>query len=242
MFARIDFIARNALLLVGASLVLVGCATNDLPIATTQSVGDRIKPSEDRLARLEASAAADKTRLDQLTGRVDEQGKQLAEQGRQLTEQGRQLAQTTATAARALEAGTVAGQKANEVDGRVTRSLANRFKRTPVAEFNVAFDSGKSVIPDEAQRTLQGVAKVLLENPTYTADLVGYTDDVGDARFNVNLSWRREEVIRRLLIEKGIDLNRVFFIGLGEETAIGKDVTGRTRDRRSSIRVFRPAD
>ena len=69
MLARLDVTIRKAfmVLMVGSPLVLVGCASYDLPIATTQSVGDRIKPLEDRLARLEAASAADKTRLDQLT-------------------------------------------------------------------------------------------------------------------------------------------------------------------------------
>ncbi len=244
MLARLDVTIRKAfmVLMVGSPLVLVGCASYDLPIATTQSVGDRIKPLEDRLARLEAASAADKTRLDQLTGRVDEQTKQSTEQNRQLTEQAKQLTQTTGTVDRALQTGNAAGQKANDVDGRVARSLANRYKRTLVVEFNVPFESGKTAVSDEARRTLQGAASTLMENPTYTADLVGYTDDVGDARYNVNLSWRREEIIRRLLIEKGVDLNRIFFIGLGEETASGKDVSGRSRDRRGTVRVYRPTD
>src|SRR5262249_21349829 len=111
-----------------------------------------------------------------------------------------------------------------------------------VAEFSVPFESGKAAVSDEARRTLQGVASTLMENPTYTADLVGYTDDVGDARFNVNLSWRREESVRRLLIEKGVDLNRMFFIGRGEETATGRDVPGGAGDRRGAARVYRPTD
>ena len=144
-----------------------------------------------------------------------------------MTEQAKQLTQTTGTVDRALQTGNAAGQKANDVDGRVARSLANRYKRTLVVEFNVPFESGKTAVSDEARGTLQGAASTLMENPTYTADLVGYTDDVGDARYNVNLSWRREEI---------------FFIGLGEETASGKDVSGRSRDRRGTVRVYRPTD
>jgi|RhiMethySRZTD1v2_1073278.scaffolds.fasta_scaffold114838_4 hypothetical protein len=34
----------------------------------------------------------------------------------------------------------------------------------------------------------------------------GYTDDVGSAGSNVNLSWRREEVVRRFMVERGAEL------------------------------------
>ena len=44
--------------------------------------------------------------------------------------------------------------------------------------------------------------KLLADNPTYTADVVGYTDDVGATGSNVNLSWRREEVARRFMVDR----------------------------------------
>src|SRR5262249_57445040 len=116
--------------MVGSPLVLVGCASYDLPMATTQSVVDRIKPLEDRLARLEAASAADKTRLDQLTGRVDEQTKQSTEQNRQLAEQAKQLTQTNGTVDRALQTGNAAGQKANDHAGRGARSPPTPSKPT----------------------------------------------------------------------------------------------------------------
>ena len=72
---------------------------------------------------------------------------------------------------------------------------------------------------------LNGVLKTLQDNPTYTADVVGYTDGEGQARSNVTLSWNREESVRRYLVEKGASLNRFTFIGLGEDVTKG-DVRG----------------
>ena len=40
-------------------------------------------------------------------------------------------------------------------------------------------------------------------NPTYTLDIVGYTDATGSDRDNANLSWQRVEVVRRRLTERG---------------------------------------
>jgi len=35
----------------------------------------------------------------------------------------------------------------------------------------------------------------------------------------VTLGWRREEVVRRFLVEQGTELNRFSFIGLGKDRA-----------------------
>jgi outer membrane protein OmpA-like peptidoglycan-associated protein len=120
--------------------------------------------------------------------------------------------------------------------------LADRYKRTKVQEFFVPFKSGKSNLTDEAKQSLQNAAKLLAGNPSYSADSIGHTDDVGGARYNINLSWRREEAIRRFLLENGVDLNRIYFIGLGEEGATGKGSAGRAQDRRGTIVVYRPAE
>jgi OOP family OmpA-OmpF porin len=89
---------------------------------------------------------------------------------------------------------------------------------------------------------LQNAVNLLADNATYTADVVGYTDDVGAAGSNVNLSWRREEAVRRFMVEQGAALNRFSFIGLGEDRAKARSAAGRAQDRHVRVVVFRPAD
>ena len=84
--------------------------------------------------------------------------------------------------------------------------------------------------------------KLLADNATYTADVVGHTDEAGPVGYNINLSWRREEMVRRFLVEKGAALNRFSFIGLGEDGAVSKNTTGRAQERNVRVIVFRPAD
>jgi outer membrane protein OmpA-like peptidoglycan-associated protein len=244
-------VRRRALTLLplGVLLFSFGCATADFPMATTQWVNDRLKPIEDRLVRIETTAAAEKARLDQLTGRVGELGTQLNQVSAVATEARTIGAEARAIGNRAVEAAAVADRKAeqgiakaNEVDARVTRSLANRYKRQQVQAFSVTYPAGKSELSDTAEKTLQDVAKMLVDNPTYTADVIGETDMAGAARYNINLSWRREEAVRRFLVEKGADLNRLSFIGLGEERATAKAPAARAAERHTAIIVYRPAD
>ena len=47
-------------------------------------------------------------------------------------------------------------------------------------------------------------------------ELEGFTDSVGAMPYNVQLSQRRSEAVRRFLVEKGIEMHRIHSIGLGD--------------------------
>lgn len=134
--------------------------------------------------------------------------------------------------------------RAIAVDARLTQALANRFKRAPVLELIMTFDTGKSDISQLDRVALDGILKVLKDNPTYTADILGYTDSVGKADQNVELSWRREEAARRYLVERGAELNRISFVGVGEELSGDdiKDAAKRAKNRRVTVIIFKPVD
>jgi outer membrane protein OmpA-like peptidoglycan-associated protein len=203
------------------ALMPLGCATH-------QQLLEMDTEHKARMAKLEAGLATEKGRVDQLTI---------------------QLAAVSATATEATRIGIDARQRADAaaakgeaVDGRLTKALANRLTRTQVQEFKVTFELGRADLSDTARQALQSAAKLLADNATYTADVVGHTDEVGPEGYNVNLSWRREEVVRRFMVEKGTALNRFSFIGLGEERAKATSATGRAQDRWVHIIVYRPAD
>jgi outer membrane protein OmpA-like peptidoglycan-associated protein len=69
-------------------------------------------------------------------------------------------------------------------------------------------------------------------------DIVGYTDASGGNRANDQLSWRREEVVRRYLTEKAPVIHRISFVGLGEEKADGARTDA--ADRQVAIAIYRP--
>ena len=133
---------------------------------------------------------------------------------------------------------------ADGVNTRVTQVLSNRLKRAQVQQLDVTFETGKADISQADRAALQGLVPTIKDNPTYTVDVIGYTDTVGTADSNVELSWRREEAVRRYLAERGVDLNRFFFIGVGEELSGDdvKDTAKRAKNRRVTVTVFKPVD
>ena len=133
---------------------------------------------------------------------------------------------------------------ADGVNTRVTQVLGNRLKRAQVQQLDVTFETGKADISQADRAALQGLLPTIKDNPAYTVDVIGYTDTVGTADSNVELSWRREEAVRRYLAERGVDLNRFFFIGVGEELSGDdvKDTAKRAKNRRVTVTVFKPVD
>ena len=134
--------------------------------------------------------------------------------------------------------------KAEEADGRLGRFLANRYKRKLSETVLVSFAFNKSDLDSGGQSALEGVAKKLSDNSNLTVDLGGHTDARGTDAFNLALGDRRKETVRRFLVEKGVELNRIFFIGFGESKPVADNANeaGRAQNRRVAIGILAPSE
>jgi peptidoglycan-associated lipoprotein len=123
--------------------------------------------------------------------------------------------------------------RADEVNTRVSRLWNNRHKRDVVETLHVQFGFDRSDLTDGAQTALIAISKELKENPLLSVDLEGYTDQTGPREYNVGLSQRRVESVRRFLVGHGADLSRIYYVGLGplngakEQPALQRRVTVR---------------
>lgn len=61
------------------------------------------------------------------------------------------------------------------------------------------------------------------ENPSASATLIGFADEIGNEQYNLQLSERRAEKVKELMIAAGIDGNRLTTRGGGEDTTVNKD-------------------
>ncbi len=98
----------------------------------------------------------------------------------------------------------------------------------------VLFDFDKTEIRPEAYPFLDEVADILRKNPQIKVEIQGHTDSVGPAEYNLKLSQRRAEAVRRYLIDKGIAPERLIAKGYGESHPIAPNDTaaGRAQNRR----------
>jgi outer membrane protein OmpA-like peptidoglycan-associated protein len=222
---------------VGLALTLVlplGCATKGFVREQLQQ--SETKTSSD-LSRVEAG-------LNQERERVNSVGLQVNE-ARGVAEDGvRRADRATGMAEQAGGRAAEAASKADTTDQRLTRLWKNRLARLPVETVLVRFGFDRADLDDRAQTALLEVLKQLRDNPSLVVDLEGYTDATGDSGYNVQLSQRRVEAVRRFLVEKGVELHRLNSIGLGSVRPLADNKTkmGRDQNRRVAIRLFGPAE
>ena len=68
---------------------------------------------------------------------------------------------------------------------------------------------------------------------------VGHTDSIGTDAYNQKLSMRRAEAVKAYLKSKGVDANRIYTEGKGENQPIATNKTreGRAKNRRVEVEV-----
>lgn len=98
----------------------------------------------------------------------------------------------------------------------------------------VNFEVNSAELTKESHAILDEVFESLYAHPEIEVEIRGYTDNTGDAEYNLKLSQARAETVRQYLIEKGIDSYRLKAKGYGEQNPIADNSTpeGRAKNRR----------
>ena len=79
----------------------------------------------------------------------------------------------------------------------------------------VNFETGINVILPGAEPVLQAAAATLKLYPEVQIEVAGHTDSVGNEETNRELSQKRAEVVRQLLIGFGVAEDRLSAVGYG---------------------------
>ncbi len=101
----------------------------------------------------------------------------------------------------------------------------------------IFFDFNKSEIKPESQPALQQVTKLFQDSPSLRVWVVGHTDNVGTAEFNVTLSNARASAVVKALVSAGIDARRLTPHGDGPFAPVATNATeeGRAKNRRVEL-------
>jgi outer membrane protein OmpA-like peptidoglycan-associated protein len=78
---------------------------------------------------------------------------------------------------------------------------------------------------------------MLNKNPSMKIQIQGHTDNIGSPEYNKELSEKRARVVKRYLIDKGIDAARISTVGYGytQNRASNNTASGRAQNRRAEI-------
>ena len=105
---------------------------------------------------------------------------------------------------------------------------------------DINFRHDQTAIEAGDHENLKQVAEFLQNNPQSFAVLAGFTDNVGDPEYNLQLSRMRAESARNyILTQSRIDPDRVLVMWYGATNFIADNATeeGRTQNRRVEIAI-----
>ncbi len=104
---------------------------------------------------------------------------------------------------------------------------------------NINFDFNQTKVRESVRRRLSRVIQMLKEMPEIDVQIVGHTDDIGSAQYNLALSVRRAEAVRDYVSARGIDAGRLSIAGRGETQPLVSNATpeGQAVNRRVEFLV-----
>jgi outer membrane protein OmpA-like peptidoglycan-associated protein len=146
-----------------------------------------------------------------------------------------QLGEVSALAKDARKEAGAVGDALRETDTRLTQRFANRNKYSTLETKSVYFDFNRAELRDEGMSELEDVARALKADPNAVVELQGFADPRGGDQYNYRLTRDRVDAVIRYLVQRhGIELRRVYAVGMGKEarpagTPASKDALAKSR-------------
>jgi hypothetical protein len=106
----------------------------------------------------------------------------------------------------------------------------------------IEYPSGGSELSATSFAELDRLVNLMKKHPKFSVEIFGHTDNLGGARANRELSFRRAEAVANYLIRKGVAKERVIFNGFGDQYPLASNASaaGRTKNRRVEVHLFVP--
>lgn len=137
---------------------------------------------------------------------------------------------------------TIVEEKKTE-DVSVT-AKAGRLKQEPMiiehVTLHFAFEFNSADLDEPTEKFLDELAETLRQDENLRLNIEGHTDNIGSDRFNLRLSQKRADVVKQLLVEKGITAERLTSEGKGMREPLNNNETpeDQAKNRRVEITVY----
>ncbi|MGC4034535.1 MAG: OmpA family protein [Chitinophagaceae bacterium] len=130
----------------------------------------------------------------------------------------------------------IAGVKENQGCPVIAEEIK---KKVDYAAKNIYFNTGSAKLLSKSFKGLNEVAKVLKDNPDLKLSIDGYTDNVGKAEKNQELSENRSASVKKYLLSKGVEESRLTNAGHGPDNPVAdnKTAAGRAKNRRVELKL-----
>ena len=229
--------AMALIIVCGVSAALVsGCATKKFvreQVGATESrIGQRVDTQETELRQTAERTGANAQGLEQANQRLQGVDSRVEGVDSRVTE-------VSALAKQAQLDATAAGDAVRETD----RRFASRNKLMTLETKSVYFDFAKAAVRDQAMAELEDVAKALKADPNAVVELHGFADSRGSDVYNYRLTRDRVDAVTRYLVQQGIELRRIYAVGMGkapQESGAKADRDALSKSRRVDIVLLAP--
>lgn len=140
--------------------------------------------------------------------------------------------------------GAAIGNQLDRQEEELRRSLGgnvgivnNGNNLTVTLPQDILFATNSTAVSGSAQSDLRTLAASINQYPNSSVNVIGHTDNVGEAAFNFDLSQRRAQAVSSVLINAGVSPTRIRSIGRGEDAPVATNLTadGRQQNRRVEI-------
>jgi OOP family OmpA-OmpF porin len=105
---------------------------------------------------------------------------------------------------------------------------------------NVNFEFGKYELLLSSEKDLLKLYSYLNKNQKVKIEIIGHTDNMGSKEYNHELSENRAKAVIEWLMNKGVDQERLNYIGFGKEKPLFDNMSeeNRAKNRRVEFRVI----
>ncbi len=141
-------------------------------------------------------------------------------------------------------AGALIGRQLDEQEAALRSQLGSNVGITNTGQElivtlpqDILFATDSATLTGALQSDLFALASNLNQYPNTRVNVVGHTDNVGDAGYNQGLSERRARAVANTLINAGVSSGRITAFGRGETSPVADNLTpaGRQANRRVEI-------
>lgn len=146
----------------------------------------------------------------------------------------------------AISRADAASQKSDQVRdqlrGELNDRIANLDDYKTAGDVTVLFKFNSSELSDDGKQQLDTLVSGNITNAKrYFIAIQGFTDKIGPAEYNLQLSRRRAEAVQTYLVgTKDVPVYRIQIVGLGKDKPVNDQKTkdDRKKNRRVEVTVF----
>jgi len=104
---------------------------------------------------------------------------------------------------------------------------------------DVTFDVNSAVVRPGLYSEITRIASVVRDYPQTVVRVEGHTDSTGSESYNMDLSRRRADSVKNIVIQQGVSSSRIETVAFGESAPVASNDTeyGRAKNRRVEIKI-----